>query len=38
MFIHGYLLMDDRKMSKSVGNVIDPLSLIDIYGVDPVRY
>ncbi len=25
-------------MSKSVGNVIDPLSLIDVYGVDPVRY
>jgi methionyl-tRNA synthetase len=38
LFVHGYLLMDDRKMSKSVGNVIDPLSLIDVYGVDPVRY
>jgi methionyl-tRNA synthetase len=30
--------MDDRKMSKSLGNVIDPLSLIDVYGVDPVRF
>jgi methionyl-tRNA synthetase len=30
--------MDDRKMSKSVGNVIDPLELIDVYGVDAVRY
>jgi methionyl-tRNA synthetase len=38
LFVHGYLLMDDRKMSKSVGNVIDPLELIDVYGVDPVRY
>jgi methionyl-tRNA synthetase len=38
LFVHGYLLMDDRKMSKSVGNVIDPLGLIDVYGVDAVRY
>jgi methionyl-tRNA synthetase len=38
LFVHGYLLMDDRKMSKSVGNVIDPLELIDVYGVDPVRF
>jgi methionyl-tRNA synthetase len=38
LFVHGYLLMDDRKMSKSVGNVIDPLELIEVYGVDPVRY
>ena len=38
LFVHGYLLMDDRKMSKSVGNVIDSLELIDVYGVDAVRY
>jgi len=38
LFVHGYLLMDDRKMSKSVGNVIDPLDLIDVYGVDAVRF
>jgi methionyl-tRNA synthetase len=38
LFVHGYLLLDERKMSKSVGNVIDPLELIDVYGVDPVRY
>jgi methionyl-tRNA synthetase len=38
LFVHGYLLMDDRKMSKSLGNVIDPLELIDVYGVDPVRF
>ena len=37
-FVHGYLLIDDRKMSKSLGNVIDPLELIDVYGVDPVRF
>src|SRR3954469_15235184 len=37
-FVHGYLLLDDRKISKSVGNVIDPLGLIDVYGADPVRY
>src|SRR3954449_92406 len=38
LFVHGYLLLDDRKISKSLGNVIDPLELIDIYGVDAVRY
>ena len=38
LFVHGYLLFGDRKMSKSLGNVIDPLDLIDVYGVDPVRF
>ena|SRR5579883_455949 len=38
LFVHGYLLVDERKMSKSLGNVIDPLQLIDVYGVDPVRF
>jgi methionyl-tRNA synthetase len=38
LFVHGYLLLDARKMSKTVGNVIDPLDLIDVYGVDPVRF
>ncbi len=38
LFVHGYLLLDDRKISKSLGNVIDPLDLIDVYGPDPVRY
>src|SRR6185312_10228963 len=36
--IHGYLLLDDRKISKSLGNVIDPLDLIEVYGPDAVRY
>ena len=35
---HGWWLMEDSKMSKSLGNVIDPLELIDEYGVDSVRY
>jgi methionyl-tRNA synthetase len=38
LFVHGYLLLDERKMSKSLGNVIDPLELIDVYGVDAVRF
>src|SRR5438874_6073574 len=38
IFVHGYLLLDDRKISKSLGNVIDPLDLIDVYGADAVRY
>ncbi len=37
-FIHGYLLLDDRKISKSLGNAVDPLDLIDLYGADPVRF
>jgi methionyl-tRNA synthetase len=38
LFVHGYLLLDERKMSKSLGNVIDPLDLADVYGVDAVRF
>jgi methionyl-tRNA synthetase len=38
IFVHGYLLLDDRKISKSFGNVLDPLDLIDVYGSDAVRY
>jgi methionyl-tRNA synthetase len=38
LFVHGWLLLDDRKISKSGGNAIDPLELIAVYGVDPVRY
>jgi methionyl-tRNA synthetase len=38
IFVHGYLLLDDRKISKSQGNVVDPLELIDVYGADAVRY
>jgi methionyl-tRNA synthetase len=38
IFVHGYLLLDDKKISKSRGNIVEPLELIDIYGADPVRY
>jgi methionyl-tRNA synthetase len=38
LFVHGYLLIDERKISKSVGNVIDPLSLVSVYGIDPIRF
>jgi hypothetical protein len=38
IFVHGYLLLDDRKISKSLGNVIDPLDLTSVYGVDAVRF
>jgi methionyl-tRNA synthetase len=38
LFVHGYLLLDDRKISKSVGNVIDPLDLVDVYSSDAVRF
>src|SRR5246127_3545666 len=38
IFSHGFLFNRGEKMSKSVGNVIDPFALIDAYGVDPLRY
>ena len=38
IFAHGWWLMGDEKMSKYSGNVINPMDLIDDYGVDPVRY
>ncbi|ADB53665.1 methionine--tRNA ligase [Conexibacter woesei] len=36
--IHGYLLMDGEKMSKSLGNVLDPFEVIDRFGTDALRY
>jgi methionyl-tRNA synthetase len=38
VFCHGFLFNRGEKMSKSVGNVIDPFALADAYGVDPLRY
>jgi len=38
LLVHGYLNIKGQKMSKSLGNVIDPIELVKKYGVDPVRY
>lgn len=38
VFGHGWLLVDGGKMSKSKGNVVDPVVLVNEFGVDPVRY
>jgi methionyl-tRNA synthetase len=38
VFGHGFITLGDEKMSKSRGNVIDPVDLIDDYGVEPLRY
>jgi methionyl-tRNA synthetase len=35
---HGWILSDDKKMSKSIGNILDPLEIIDKYGIDQLRY
>jgi methionyl-tRNA synthetase len=38
LFVHGYFTVDGQKMSKTLGNVIDPLEVIEKYETDPVRY
>jgi methionyl-tRNA synthetase len=38
IFSHGFLFNRGEKMSKSVGNVVDPFALADAYGVDPLRF
>ena len=38
IFIHGFITVDGQKMSKSLGNVIDPFELVEKYGTDVVRY
>lgn len=38
IFIHGFLLMGDKKMSKSLGNVLDPFEVIDKFGADALRF
>lgn len=38
LFVHGYITVDGQKMSKSLGNVINPYDLVEKYGCDAVRY
>lgn len=38
VFVHGFLFNKGEKMSKSVGNVIDPMALAEVYGLDQLRY
>jgi len=38
LLVHGYLTLGDKKISKSLGNVIDPIKLAEKYGSDVVRY
>jgi methionyl-tRNA synthetase len=38
VFIHGFITADGQKMSKSIGNVVDPFELVDEYGTEAVRY
>jgi methionyl-tRNA synthetase len=38
VFSHGWILSDEKKMSKSLGNILDPIEIINKYGVDQLRY
>jgi methionyl-tRNA synthetase len=38
IYVHGYFTVNGQKMSKTLGNVIDPITLIDKYGADAIRY
>lgn len=38
IFGHGWILSDDKKMSKSLGNILDPVEIIEKYGIDQLRY
>jgi len=38
VFVHGYITVEGQKMSKSLGNIVDPDVLIGKYGIDPLRY
>ena len=38
VFGHGWILSDEKKMSKSLGNILDPIEIIQNYGVDQLRY
>ena len=38
VFGHGWILSDQKKMSKSLGNILDPIDIINKYGIDQLRY
>ena len=38
IYVHGYVTVEGEKISKSLGNVIDPVELVEQYGTDPLRY
>jgi methionyl-tRNA synthetase len=38
IFVHGYLTINGQKISKSLGNVVDPIDMVRKYGIDAVRY
>ncbi len=38
VYAHGWILSGDEKMSKSKGNILDPIEIIENYGLDPLRY
>ncbi len=38
VFAHGFLTSEGKKMSKSLGNVVDPFEMVEAFGADPVRY
>ena len=38
VFGHGWILSDEKKMSKSLGNILDPIDIIDKFGIDQLRY
>ncbi len=38
IFGHGWILSDTKKMSKSLGNILDPIEIINKYGIDQLRY
>jgi methionyl-tRNA synthetase len=38
ILVHGFILMGEEKMSKSLGNIVDPKNLADLYGTEQVKY
>ena len=38
IYAHGWILSDEKKMSKSLGNILDPIKIIEKFGIDQLRY